>query len=193
MKTNITTSLLNALKVSVLAVVLSLGFSYALAWTAPATIPPTGNVSAPINTSATTQVKAGDFTARFLSANSITFPDSTTQTTAASIPSGAVMYFKLASCPSGWLSANGANGTPDLRGEFIRGLDSGRGVDTGRALGSAQTQDIQSHTHSYVSWTQDRGYAGTGLGFPNGAGITGATGGPETRPRNVALLACIKS
>lgn len=78
MKTNI----LNALKVSTLAIVLSFGLSYALAWTAPSTTPPTGNVSAPINTSATAQVKDGDFTARFLSANSITFPDGTTQTTA---------------------------------------------------------------------------------------------------------------
>lgn len=78
MKTNI----LNALKVSTLAIVLSFGLSYALAWTAPSTTPPTGNISAPINTSDTAQVKNGDFTARFLSANSVTFPDGTTQTTA---------------------------------------------------------------------------------------------------------------
>lgn len=48
------------------------------------------------------------------------------------------MAFYLASCPTGWIPANGTSGTPDLRGEFVRGLDSGRSVDNGRALGSFQ-------------------------------------------------------
>lgn len=54
--------ILSALKVSALAVVLSFGISYALAWTAPTTTPPGGNVSAPLNTSATAQMKAGPLT-----------------------------------------------------------------------------------------------------------------------------------
>lgn len=58
MKNNI----INALKVSVLAVVISFGLSYALAWTAPTAIPPGGNVSAPINTSGTAQTKTGALT-----------------------------------------------------------------------------------------------------------------------------------
>lgn len=37
---------------------------------------------------------------------------------------------------------------PDLRGEFIRGYDDGRGVDTGRTLGSAQTDSLKAHTHT---------------------------------------------
>ena len=36
---------------------------------------------------------------------------------------------------------------PDLRGEFLRGWDDGRGVDSGRALGSAQAQQVQFHKH----------------------------------------------
>jgi microcystin-dependent protein len=36
---------------------------------------------------------------------------------------------------------------PDMRGEFERGLDDGRGVDAGRTIGSAQSQTIQSHAH----------------------------------------------
>ena len=56
--------------------------------------------------------------------------------------------------PTGWLKCNGAAFSAeeypelakasraenylDLRGEFIRGWDDGRGVDTGRAILSAQ-------------------------------------------------------
>lgn len=64
--------LLDALKVSVLAVVLSFGLSYALAWTAPTATPPTGNVSAPINTGASLQTKTGNLSVANLGTNSIT-------------------------------------------------------------------------------------------------------------------------
>lgn len=36
---------------------------------------------------------------------------------------------------------------PDLRGQFVRGLDIGRGIDVGRTLGSTQTDDTKTHTH----------------------------------------------
>lgn len=49
----------SALKVTVLAIVLSFGLSYVYAWTAPTMVPPTGNVSVPLNTSGTAQAKAG--------------------------------------------------------------------------------------------------------------------------------------
>lgn len=41
----------------------------------------------------------------------------------------------------------GAN-MPDLRGEIIRGLDMGRGVDNGRTVLSSQTGQLESHTHN---------------------------------------------
>lgn len=89
------------------------------------------------------------------------------------VPSGAVLYFSGRTAPAGWLKANGAAvsrtayaalfaaiGTtygagdgrstfnlPDLRGEFIRGWDDGRGVDAGRVFGSAQAHALQSHQH----------------------------------------------
>ena len=37
---------------------------------------------------------------------------------------------------------------PDLRGEFIRGYDNGRGVDSGRSLGQFQSAQNQQHDHS---------------------------------------------
>lgn len=41
----------------------------------------------------------------------------------------------------------------DLRAEFIRGLDDGRGVDVGRAVNSSQRYQIVDHTHSLEGWT----------------------------------------
>lgn len=51
--------ILSALKVITPTLVLSFGISYVYAWTAPTVTPPNGNVSAPINTSATAQTKVG--------------------------------------------------------------------------------------------------------------------------------------
>jgi microcystin-dependent protein len=86
---------------------------------------------------------------------------------------------------------------PDLRGEFIRGWSNGRsGVDVSRAIGSTQADDFKSHTHGL-----NTGTGNGGQGFPGefqtayGTNLTGritATGGTETRPRNIAMMACIK-
>lgn len=136
-------------------------------------------------------------------------------------PSGNVAYTARSTPPVGWLAANGAlisrtvystlfaaigttygvgDGTttfalPDLRGEFVRGLDSGRGVDTGRALGSAQSDALKSHQHSVAAapYLTHGFIAGGGNAFSTDSqSTTGLTGGTETRPRNIALLAIIK-
>lgn len=134
------------------------------------------------------------------------------------IPAGTVIHTVQNTAPSGYLKANGANvsrttyaalfavigttygsgdgsttfGLPDLRGEFIRSWDDGRGVDSGRSINTTQSDELKSHSHSYtyaVSRTvSDGGVSGA---YP-GSTSTGATGGTETRPRNIALLACIK-
>lgn len=98
---------------------------------------------------------------------------------------------------------------PDLRGEFIRGWDSGRGVDSGRVFGSSQLDDFESHSHGpdgyppglngiWVDWVnapvprfEVASNPGSGVWLKS-MPTTAATGGTETRPRNVALLPCIK-
>lgn len=87
---------------------------------------------------------------------------------------------------------------PDLRGEFIRGADRGRGVDTGRAIGSGQSHALESHTHDGGLFANG-GQGGSGivvLTEPGGLHAvnanTKAAGTAETRPRNVAMVACIK-
>lgn len=83
---------------------------------------------------------------------------------------------------------------PDLRGEFMRGLDNGRGVDAGRTLGSFQADSFASHSHVLGAGANDLQTSGTpnanDVGRTEG-GASGystlATGGTETRPRNVAM------
>lgn len=183
---------------------------------------------------------------------------------------GLIGYFAAVSPPSGWLKANGAAvsrttyaglfaviGTlygagdgsatfnlPDLRGEFLRGFDDGRGLDAGRVFGSVQAGQNASHTHTasaaavgdhaHTAWMDSQGdhshSSGTiaadnslkvsgvngGTSASGSVRLTGAagshthnigtaaagshthtvtvaaSGGNETRPRNIALLACIK-
>jgi len=87
-------------------------------------------------------------------------------------PIGTVIWFAGSSAPSGYLKCNGdsipnGSGTvqgissnflelynvigsalPDLRGEFIRGWDDGRGIDTGRSIKTTQSDQNEAHTHS---------------------------------------------
>jgi hypothetical protein len=85
---------------------------------------------------------------------------------------------------------------PDLRAEWIRGLDDGRGVDTGRAIGRTQAEQMPAHSHTFYSTRTDIGAGGQtvtgGIGSGSSTGSTGGTdNSSELRPRNVALLACI--
>ena len=137
-------------------------------------------------------------------------------------PPGSIFWFAANAAPAGYLKANGANvnrttyaalfaaiGTtfgvgdgsttftlPDLRGEFARGWDDGRGIDSGRTFGSAQGHAFASHTHTYTA-SGASGNSVTGGPTPIYDGgqtlNTGAQGAAaETRPRNIALLAIIK-
>eukprot|EP00916_Digyalum_oweni_P015414 GHVL01025229.1.p1 GENE.GHVL01025229.1~~GHVL01025229.1.p1 ORF type:complete len:521 (+),score=79.37 GHVL01025229.1:1483-3045(+) len=88
---------------------------------------------------------------------------------------------------------------PDLRGEFIRAWDDARGVDSGRSFGSAQADEFKSHNHS-LTGRSNAGSSGTLNEFGSDSDTEsysnttsiGFSGGSETRPRNIALLACIK-
>ncbi|MDK1331621.1 phage tail protein [Cronobacter sakazakii] len=146
---------------------------------------------------------------------------------------GMVAAFAANAAPTGWLVANGGlisrvtyarlfsrigttfgagDGSttfalPDMRGEFVRGWDNGRGVDVGRAFGSWQKGSVV---------VGDDGIAGVNVASsnsPDKSSLGLDPGGSETypisiapgannqlgnqyfgysRPRNYALLYCIK-
>ena len=86
---------------------------------------------------------------------------------------------------------------PDMRGYFPRGFDDGAGVDSGRTFGTSQADAFASHLHtwnfyqgSWNSGTSGNVCLSTNQGTTDRN--TGSTGGTETRPKNIALLACIK-
>jgi phage-related tail fiber protein len=96
---------------------------------------------------------------------------------------------------------------PDLRGEFVRGWDHGRDVDADRTLGSAQEEavnrvaELGSIANSESSYDRSvpipsdgtwSAYVETGKNGQNYWGVRARTTGSETRPRNVALMYCIK-
>jgi len=130
-------------------------------------------------------------------------------------PEGAVIAFDLTECPKGWAPADGNDGTPDLRGRFVRGRDdagtgvaAGRDPDGVRGLGDDQDDAFQGHYHSPISglfksnigggsWAYWIGASGEALYSTTGKAVSDGTNGDprmasETRPKNVALTYCVR-
>ncbi|EPC3783559.1 phage tail protein [Citrobacter farmeri] len=137
------------------------------------------------------------------------------------LPVGVPVPWPSATPPTGWLKCNGSAFTatqypklalaypsgkvPDLRGEFIRGWDDGRGVDSGRILLSAQNDALQNITGTFGSVVFYVSNATTGAFTTTNVNAVNLTTGQsgvanvsldasriartstETRPRNVAF------
>lgn len=141
------------------------------------------------------------------------------------IPVGIPLPYPAATPPVGWLKCNGAafdkvaypllaavfpsGALPDLRSEFIRGWDDGRGVDSGRQILSSQADAMQPITGSFgygsngMFTYMDGAFAGINRTGPDGLVTTNSTLTPymqghldsstvtrtaaETRPRNIAF------
>ncbi|HCL9285310.1 TPA: phage tail protein [Escherichia coli] len=130
------------------------------------------------------------------------------------LPVGVPVPWPSATPPTGWLKCNGAafsaeeypelakayptNKLPDLRGEFIRGWDDGRGVDSSRGLLTSQDHLFASHGHWFDQYYALKSFDPTGGRFVVTADAFGelitansistvSVGGSETRPRNVAF------
>lgn len=164
-----------------------------------------------------------------------TYVDAQVATAVARTPVGSVVMHAASTAPTGWLECSGAAvsrtdyaalftaiGTtwgvgdgsttfnlPDLRGEFVRGWDHGRGIDTGRAFASAQT--VQTNRPTTMRSGVDSAADFDSVTIPEsgespefdtgGNALVGAVtrtiaitmSGSETRPRNIALMYIIKT
>lgn len=126
------------------------------------------------------------------------------------LPVGIPAPWPAVTAPSGWLKCNGATfdktkypglavaypsgRLPDLRGEFIRGWDDGRGIDPGRTPLSSQGFLVQEHTHKLINRALNPEETGTTAfeSAPTSRRVAlddrmSWFGGSETRPRNVAF------
>lgn len=134
------------------------------------------------------------------------------------VPTAAISAFMRDTAPAGWLAMDGSEisrttyadlyaaigdvggagdgsttfDLPDMRGEFLRGWDDGRGVDAGRVFGSSQADEFRAHTHTQSSAGAVSNFSGGAFAHLINTGNTGSAGGDETRPRNIAILYCIK-
>lgn len=139
-------------------------------------------------------------------------------------PIGTVAMWSTNTPPTGWIEMNGqsTSGYPelaavvgsnvaDLRGEFVRGWDNGKGTDSGRSIRSFQGDLIKSHKHfvttadvfntSAFSTNDNSGdHIVSSDNTPSTYGnvrtnrySTELDGGNENRPRNVALMYIIKA
>ena len=161
------------------------------------------------------------------------------------IPTGMIAPFGMSTAPTGWLECNGSavsrttysdlfsavgtsHGTgdgsstfnvPDLRGEFIRGFDNGKGTDSGRTFASSQTDgiprmrgqfgNVHGNARSFV--TDIAGFTNPFVGDGSSSyrvsieAVSGnfarvefdtarvITASDDVRPRNIALMYCIKT
>lgn len=161
------------------------------------------------------------------------------------IPTGMIAPFAMSTAPTGWLECDGSavsrttyaalftalstthgvgDGSttfniPDLRGEFIRGWDNGKGTDSSRTFASSQTDGIprlygkfgDHHTgrlnsYDYTGFTNPfieegstsyrstiesaSGSGGQFIGFDSSRIITATD---DVRPRNIAMMYCVKA
>lgn len=160
-------------------------------------------------------------------------------TDSSSTPVGSIMYFAKQTPPAGWLICNGAAiskttyadlysiigntygsssttfNLPDLRGNFVRGWDNGRGRDAGRTFGTEQEDAIRNITGLFPTVPTNQGprsytgpFASTGEVLGERVGVLGSNGwavlqtkfdasrvvptADEIRPKNIALLPIIK-
>ena len=129
-----------------------------------------------------------------------------------SVPSGMISPFNLSSCPVGWNLANGSNGTPDLRGIFVRGsgvngiLQYANSTYGGinATYGTYQNDSLQGH---YINGALGNAGASVNLFPGNNAGgnvnlpitfVTDGTNGiprtgKETTPAYYATIYCVKT
>ena len=174
----------------------------------------TGNITLAVTASGQLKVNTSGIGANELANDSVTtvkiLDGNVTQakTNNSLVPAGAIMAFGMNSVPTGWLECNGQSTTgytalaalvganvPDLRGYFVRGTGTNSDGTVSGAFGVKQADDLKSHNHNIsvlgIVGGTNPGVTDAGQNSTQSYATT-STGGTETRPRNIAMLYCIK-
>jgi microcystin-dependent protein len=135
---------------------------------------------------------------------------------------GMISYFAMETPPAGWLMCDGKKystseypdlaaaigiiyggssgifNVPNLQGYFIRGYDPTGSIDTDRnktGFGVVQNDLLKNHSHSFAAGSGSGGSWGPRMGNVDSSFATGGSDGfgSESRPKNIAMLACIKT
>ena len=156
--------------------------NYVFGWTTPTATPPSSNLPAPINVGPDPQTKEGNLiVGGNLTTGSFTMAtgagaDKVLTTNASGvatwqeaagggIPSGAVMFFNLSTCPTGWTALTAA------QGRYLVGKPSGGTLagTAGTALSNLENRPVGQHTHTI----NDPGHSHTtALNFAGHGGVT---------------------
>lgn len=136
------------------------------------------------------------------------------------LPVGMISMFPALVVPDGWFMCNGVSyskitypelfaylgytyggsgnsfNVPDYREYFLRGWGGNRGIDptVGRTPGSIQQDEFKAHTHDSYQGEEETDSTSGGDEHTHNTTLkhTTSTGGSETRPKNIAVMYCIK-
>lgn len=174
----------------------------------------------PDNSVSTAKLSAGAVTTDKIALSAVTIDRLGADVRFSIVPTGAIMTFYRSTAPTGWLACDGSTipeqfaalislvgaNTPNLQGQFIRGLTTNfsttsRDPSATRVLGSIQEDAIENHTHTYSLAVNSAVYSHDGgagalrtlATNTNTGGVASSLSAIETRPVNIALLYCIKT
>jgi hypothetical protein len=160
---------------------------------------PVPYVFAPNTVANASQVMA-DFQSVVNNGNSVAAALASQIATVTPPPSGAIVFFYLASCPTGWTLQSAWNNL------FIRGLDLGRGADPGNTIASIEANGLKLHTHDTGKFGGALAFRGVGGGGSSVSIVTdmilandvesdvpSSGTGTDVHPINITLKLCKKN
>jgi len=115
---------------------------------------------------------------------------------------GAIIAFNSATCPTGWILADGTSGTPNLTNRFIFGAGGGYTVgSTGGEINHTLTiAEMPAHTHTVAvqtTWSGGGSAAIQGSGYAanwNPASASNGSNAPHNNmPPYYVLIYCVKT
>ncbi len=123
------------------------------------------------------------------------------------VPTSAVIAFLASSCPTWRKPADGTDGTTDLRGQFLRWINSFDNRSSSRSdwkqdpdgasriFGSYEADQFKSHSHNYqriLNWSVSTSWRAPSTAWTDSSQSTLSAWWNETRGKNIGVIFCVK-